>query len=167
MIMKKINNIAITIILILLISIFCSYNTFASYKSVYESESSIEIAEPIFNLVTSSIADKINPTNEIETNFSITNFNDNEINDITLKYYLTISLENDKLPLEYKLYKKENDTLTELPLTNNQTDYFTLNKDIKETKDFVLKISWNELKTSYEYQNITDYIKINAYIEQL
>lgn len=167
MIMKKINNIAITIILILLISIFCSYNTFASYKSVYESESSIEIAEPIFNLVTSSIADKINPTNEIETNFSITNFNDNEINDITLKYYLTISLENDKLPLEYKLYKKENDTLTELPLTNNQTDYFTLNKDIKETQDFVLKISWNELKTSYEYQNITDYIKINAYIEQL
>lgn len=167
MIMKKINNIAITIILILLISIFCSYNTFASYKSVYESESSIEIAEPIFNLVTSSIADKINPTNEIETNFSITNFNDNEINDITLKYYLTISLENDKLPLEYKLYKKENDTLTELPLTNNQTDYFTLNKDVKETQDFVLKISWNELKTSYEYQNITDYIKINAYIEQL
>lgn len=167
MIMKKIDNIAITIILILLISIFCSYNTFASYKSVYESESSIEIAEPIFNLVTSSIADKINPTNEIETNFSITNFNGNEINDITLKYYLTISLENDKLPLEYKLYKKENDTLTELPLTNNQTDYFTLNKDIKETQDFVLKISWNELKTSYEYQNITDYIKINAYIEQL
>lgn len=167
MIMKKINNIAITIILILLISIFCSYNTFASYKSVYESESSIEIAEPIFNLVTSSIADKINPTNEIETNFNITNFKDNEINDITLKYYLTISLENDKLPLEYKLYKKENDTLTELPLTNNQTDYFTLNKDVKETQDFVLKISWNELKTSYEYQNITDYIKINAYIEQL
>lgn len=167
MIMKKINNIAITIILILLISIFCSYNTFASYKSVYESESSIEIAEPIFNLVTSSIADKINPTNEIETNFSITNFNGNEINDITLKYYLVISLENDKLPLEYKLYKKENDTLTELPLTNNQTDYFTLNKDVKETQDFVLKISWNELKTSYEYQNITDYIKINAYIEQL
>lgn len=167
MIMKKINNIAITIILILLISIFCSYNTFASYKSVYESESSIEIAEPIFNLVTSSIADKINPTNEIETNFSITNFNGNEINDITLKYYLTISLENDKLPLEYKLYKKENDTLTELPLTNNQTDYFTLNKDIKETQDFVLKISWNELDTTYEYQNITDYIKINAYIEQL
>lgn len=167
MIMKKINNIAITIILILLISIFCSYNTFASYKSVYESESSIEIAEPIFNLVTSSIADKINPTNEIETNFSVTNFNDNEINDITLKYYLVISLENNKMPLEYKLYKKENDTLTELPLTNNQTDYFTLNKDIKETQDFVLKISWNELKTSYEYQNITDYIKINAYIEQL
>ncbi len=167
MIMKKINNIAITIILILLISIFCSYNTFASYKSVYESESSIEIAEPIFNLVTSSIADKINPTNEIETNFSITNFNGNEINDIILKYYLTISLENDKLPLEYKLYKKENDTLTELPLTNNQTDYFTLNKDIKETQDFVLKISWNELDTTYEYQNITDYIKINAYIEQL
>lgn len=167
MIMKKINNIAITIILILLISIFCSYNTFASYKSVYESESSIEIAEPIFNLVTSSIADKINPTNEIETNFSITNFNGNEINDITLKYYLVISLENDKMPLEYKLYKKENDTLTELPLTNNQTDYFTLNKDVKETQDFVLKISWNELKTSYEYQNITDYIKINAYIEQL
>lgn len=167
MIMKKINNIAITIILILLISIFCSYNTFASYKSVYESESSIEIAEPIFNLVTSSIADKINPTNEIETNFSITNFNGNEINDIILKYYLIISLENDKLPLEYKLYKKENDTLTELPLTNNQTDYFTLNKDIKETQDFVLKISWNELDTTYEYQNITDYIKINAYIEQL
>ena len=167
MIMKKINNIAITIILILLISIFCSYNTFASYKSVYESESSIEIAEPIFNLVTSSIANKINPTNEIETNFSITNFNGNEINDITLKYYLVISLENDKMPLEYKLYKKENDTLTELPLTNNQTDYFTLNKDVKETQDFVLKISWNELKTSYEYQNITDYIKINAYIEQL
>lgn len=167
MIMKKINNIAITIILILLISIFCSYNTFASYKSIYESESSIEIAEPIFNLVTSSIADKINPTNEIETNFSITNFNGNEINDITLKYYLVISLENDKLPLEYKLYKKENDTLTELPLTNNQTDYFTLNKDVKETQDFVLKISWNELETSYEYQNITDYIKINAYIEQL
>lgn len=167
MIMKKINNIAITIILILLISIFCSYNTFASYKSVYESESSIEIAEPIFNLVTSSIADKINPTNEIETNFSITNFNGNEINDIILKYYLTISLENDKLPLEYKLYKKENDTLTEQPLTNNQTDYFTLNKDIKETQDFVLKISWNELDTTYEYQNITDYIKINAYIEQL
>lgn len=165
--MKKIDNIAITNILILLISIFCSYNTFASYKSVYESESSIEIAEPIFNLVTSSIADKINPTNEIETNFSITNFNGNEINDIILKYYLTISLENDKLPLEYKLYKKENDTLTELPLTNNQTDYFTLNKDIKETQDFVLKISWNELDTSYEYQNITDYIKINAYIEQL
>ncbi len=165
--MKKIDNIAITNILILLISIFCSYNTFASYKSVYESESSIEIAKPIFNLVTSSNANKINPTNEIETNFSITNFNDNEINDITLKYYLTISLENDKLPLEYKLYKKENDTLTELPLTNNQTDYFTLNKDIKETQDFVLKISWNELDTSYEYQNITDYIKINAYIEQL
>ncbi len=167
MIMKKINNIAITIILILLISIFCSYNTFASYKSVYESESSIKIAEPIFNLVTSSIADKINPTNEIETNFSITNFNGNEINDIILKYYLVISLENDKLPLEYKLYKKENDTLTELPLTNNQTDYFTLNKDVKETQDFVLKISWNEFDTSYEYQNITDYIKINAYIEQL
>ena len=165
--MKKIDNIAITNILILLISIFCSYNTFASYKSVYESESSIEIAKPIFNLVTSSIADKINPTNEIETNFSITNFNGNEINDITLKYYLVISLENDKLPLEYKLYKKENDTLTELPLTNNQTDYFTLNKDVKETQDFVLKISWNELETSYEYQNITDYIKINAYIEQL
>lgn len=165
--MPKIDKLLVIIILILLISIFCSDSTFASYKNVYESEGSIEIAKPIFNLVTSDVTDKINPINDLEISFSVTNFTNLETSDVSLKYYLTILFENSKLPLEYKLYRKVNDALVDVSFENDKSESFVLDKDVKESQYFILSLSWNKSKTSYEYQNITDYVNINAYVEQL
>lgn len=144
--------------------VFFMSPSISRYSENIEFSNRIYIAKPILNLSITDVNEKISPVKNIEIPFQVTNFNDDEINDIELYYSLFVNV--DSLPLKFKLYRVENDNREELPLTDNRSGKFQLAASSKVTDNYVLEIVWNEADKSHIYQSISDYVKIEANVEQ-
>ena len=166
--MKKLNLTICLLIVVLTIFMFDATMSFARYKSSVDSLMTIDVAKPILSITSEEITETINPINSIIMPFTISNYENTEITYLKLKYYLTFSMKEKKFPIIFELYEvDENNNLTQIPLNDNKTDYFTIDKETLSNHKYYLKIFWDKNDISYKYQNLNDYVKINVYVEQV
>lgn len=118
---KKIRKLLLLIYVIFLLSIILN-NGLSKYRSTYANKTSAEIAKPIINVVTENELSIDNLHNEeVEWNFTVNNYTDEEINQISLTYKIKIDKGN-LTDLQYVLYKIEDDeTRTEITMNDNET----------------------------------------------
>lgn len=152
------------IIYFMLFLVFFMSPSISRYSENIEFSNKMYIAKPILNLSITDVSEKVSPVKNIEIPFQVTNYNNDLVNDIALYYSLFVNVDN--LPLKFKLYRVDDNKREELLLTDNRSDKFQLAAGSKVTDNYVLEIIWNESDKSYIYQNISDYVKIEANVEQ-
>lgn len=155
---------AVTTIIVLVFSI-------SKYTTTLADADSAIVAMPIMNLSSSnSLELQISPTDEEKTYIlQISNYLDSQTSEVSMNYYIQItSLGN--LPLEFKLYTYENETIGDTDLlegNGNMTDQIEMGFDQKTIHSYALKISWKSTETSYQYAGEIDYIDIIVRSEQI
>ena len=144
----NINKITI-IILIAIFLLFFSTFSFAKFSKIFFIKSaSTEIASPIFNvnlnLENQKLIDLSN--NEIEYNFSISNFENSNISRVSQNYYIELYSTDVDLSLFQISILKDN---TPVLLVDNKTSKFVLSSNNPETHNYTIKISYqNNVETS-------------------
>lgn len=143
-------------ILIILFVLFIYKDTLATYVTKIKGKSTTEIAKPIF-IVESTDKKTINDSNtEVDYYFTIKNYNKNgERSEVQLKYIIEISPKLDS-SLILTLYKND----TKINLTNQKTNYITLEESSNQTHSYRLNVKYDRDKT-----NATTDIKEKIYIK--
>lgn len=135
----------------------------AKFKTSVSKENSISIAKPIANLVSKDV-DKIEfsleDSNYVATyKFSIVNYENEKINEVDLKYFLSITIGDE---FTYYLYK---DSISDDNLISNVSEYYdVLGHESKEEHKYVLKIVYNPETSKDAYE--TDLNVEVLYIQQ-
>ena len=149
--------------------------TFNLSNSRYMGEISAEdevLAVPIITLSNNtysySIEDML-PGDVNEYTFQVSNVDGEQTNEILLTYYFKINMET-IVPLEVEMYEiLEDGREEELTITDNTTEEFQMDIVVEETdkitKDYKLKIIWDESQNSYEYAGQT--INMNITLEAI
>lgn len=118
---KKITKFFILVYIVFLLSIILN-NSLSKFRSTYANKTSTEIAKPIANVVTQNDLSITNLHNEeVEWNFLVNNYSASEINQVSLTYKIKIN-KGELKDLQYKLYKIEGETRTELTMENDMTN---------------------------------------------
>ena len=151
--------------------IIATYISYAKYTTSAAGNSGGRVAKYTLEMATNNIINvpitPVTPNNSQEFYFELTNKEENQRkNEVTLKY--TIEIENmANLPLEFKLYKyNENSTeYEELKLNANVSENVTMKADEEENHKYKLEIKWKENTqsteyNSYKYSKTMDYIKL-------
>lgn len=157
---------------IFLIMIFASVfirNTNALYLTGIEKKTEVYIAKPICRAI---VENKIFISNYSEKPyyFSICNYDEqNNISETAMSYYIIFHTNQTNTPLEYKLYKINNDKSEEISLeiTDNiikTKEKVLMNIDNKHKDDYKLEIGYN-LKSKNEL-NKDFKISMELYSEQ-
>ena len=159
---RKISSIWLMYIGVLAFAFFIM-NTNSRYLSEATGAANIQIAEPVIEMI------KVTNTNievncvEKEIEFEVKNKNlQNRISDVTFKYQLNIATENN-IPVEYKLYKKNGGTRTEILLNNGKTGDMLMGHSVEQIDSFVLIIKMNDKK----HQGKTDNIDVSLIARQI
>lgn len=139
--------------------------TSSRYLGKVETDDDV-VAVPIFTLNnnerTYTVADIELPGDEYEILFKVSNVENGIVNDVLLNYNFKFSTEN--IPLTFKLYEVTTSGEVEIPITNKVTGTLTMDYHTPTTKDYKLKIIWDEKDNNYEYadKNATFKIELNA-----
>lgn len=135
---------------ILAITTICQYSQSKFATSVYK-DTSIFVAKPIVNLVGDDI-NKVEFTKEsehrcvAEYNFTITNYIDDNINEIDMRYSININIGNE---FSYLLYKDE---VKDTNLISNIESYSNvIGHESKENHNYILKIVYEPTETVDAY----------------
>lgn len=147
-------------------ALYISQNTLSKYIVVInEDKNTISVAKPIIILKTHEPVNKVSPINNMEVDFDILNYNNEEdiINDVKLKYTITLGIEN-AMPFNFEL-KDSNDNLLSLDSNLTTITSFYMPASTKVTHSYKLIISWDG-DTSYSYQDISNDLNIQINIEQ-
>lgn len=138
---KKIINVTLVILLIILILILCwiyfSGKSFSRYKTTVTSNGIAQVAKPVF-IVDGDNNIKIDGIEDTTYNFSVKNYDSNNISEVKTKYYIEI-INNSKASLNFELFDKENNRIT---LNENKTQIFELDKEIKQNDNYILKVKY-------------------------
>lgn len=167
--MKKGNIILVLIILIAILVLIISLATsYARYEQKYTATNTTQVAVPIIKLLdTETITLKINPKNSEKTyRFNVSNIENEKKSEVSMQYTIQITtLEN--LPLEFELYKWENEQVTTTNLlTNNITENIQMRLG-SPAHEYQLKIKWKDNNNDYKYAKVVDYIQIRVHSEQI
>ena len=92
--------------------------------------------------------------------FKVKNYNDNEINQIELKYWIEIISKYDET-ISFKIYKDNQ----EIPLTNNKTEEIKLEKNEKKEQNYRLEIIYDKTKSTSTEEIMQD-VQIKVHSEQ-
>lgn len=147
------------LLLLLILSIMIgivSKSTFARYTQKIGGKSVSEIAEPILDI---NYDDKIviNEKNvEKIYNFKISNFKENKVTGVDLKYNIEFIPKNDIIDI--KLFKEGE----EIHLNNKKTDFVELGCDAPKTDNYTVKIKF----ASNLIPNINEDLQMKIYSEQ-
>lgn len=165
---KKLRNKYILFLLICFtfFTLYISQNTLSKYIAVInDDKDTLNVAKPIIILKAHESVDKVSPINNIEVDFDIINYNSEEdiINDVKLKYTITLGMEN-TMPFNFEL-RDSNDNLLSLDSNLTTTTSFYMPASTKTVHSYKLIISWDG-DTSYSYQDITNDLNIQINIEQ-
>lgn len=165
--MKKKILLAITVVTIIL----ATYFSFAKYNGSAVGSSEGRVAKYALGITTDNVINvpitPVTPSNSQEFYFELTNKDENnKKNEVTLKY--TIELENmANLPLEFKLYKYNENTTEydEMQLNANVLTAEVMKADETINHKYKLEIKWKENTESteydsYKYSKTIDYIKL-------
>lgn len=152
---------------------FLTCLTFGKYKGTLATSDTARVARYLLNLTSTetSITEFI-PETTRSFNFYVSNFegeinNPTAQNEVLLRYFIKIELpQTINLPLNYNLYKIENDVETQITLNNGQSDWIQVST-VNQMDTYRLDIIWETNKDEYTYQNLTDNIKIFIELEQV
>lgn len=147
--------------------------TFGKYKETWATSDIARPAKYLLNLTSSETSiTRFIPETRRSLNFYVSNFegevnNPTAQNEVLLRYFIKIQLpETINLPLDYKLYKIENDVETSVDLNNGQSEWIQVSKTSK-IDTYRLDIIWETGENENIYQNLTDNIKILIESEQI
>lgn len=136
--------------------------TMAKYTYHIDNNSVIAVAKPIA-LINLNNTQKIYPTGTISIPFTITNYNDTSINEVMLRYTLTIT-KTGAYHFNYQIYEVIDNVNTELDLT---TYYQYLPATTMTTKSYLLVIEWTDDEVPIDGLNVTDLLTIDANFKQV
>lgn len=137
----------------------CVPIAYAKYISIEKSNSTLNIAKPIFEMEGNKTT-KISKTNNIGYyEFLIKNFNDTDISDIGFLYTIEIISDMDET-LQFELYKGNEI----IPLNSLKTPELSISGKQKEEHKYKLKVIYDSSK-KYE-ENITKDVQIKVLSEQ-
>lgn len=155
--MKKFKIILIIILIIQLILLFVNSitYTYSCFKTVEEIQTSIKVAKPIVNVISSEPLVINNSNYGGVYNFKVQNYNGDEINEANLVYTIEVIINNTDNLKEIKLKKITNGTETDISLSDNKTNEIRLKKETKQEDSYKLYLS-------YENEDTIDNVKINV-----
>lgn len=146
-----------------------TFATLGKYKGTLASSDTARVAKYMVNLISSdtAITEFIpNTTRTIE--FSVKNFDSAEQSEVKLRYRIIIEMpENVHLPIDYKLYKLNNeDVKEEVSIVAGMSDYIEVDTTNVEHR-YIVELTWRDGYNQIEYQNLTDNITISVDSEQI
>ena len=104
----------------------------------------ISLENPTFNYT----LDKMLPGDIRESDFYVSNFDNENTNEVLMKYYLKVTL-NSEIPVKVTLTGEDGTELT--LLDDKRTEEYELPYDTIMTTKYHIKIEWDEAEDSYEY----------------
>ena len=148
-----------TLIMFCVIVIFINHVTLSRADSKQSIKLYGKIGKPIVNLETDDKLEcKVNEDKfPIEYNFSINNYENDEINQIDFYYTIEVVSSVDNFPIQYRLY--DSDINKELKMIKGKSEELKIKKNEKEKRNFKLVLNWNELEG-----DLADEVKINLKI---
>ncbi len=139
---------------------FSVFFVYSKYKNSIAVKTVTKVAEPIFEVVKPEIKeiDFLN-RDKYCYEFSIRNFKDNLISEVSFKYSIEFMLSQNNAPIIINLYRIDNGEKVKLELKNNRLieEYFTAQK---EEKIYVAEIMYDN--TSKEILEADLNIKLNV-----
>ena len=133
------------------VTIVCQYSQSKFATSIYK-DTSVYVAKPTVNLIGSDI-NKVEFVKETEHkcvaeyNFTITNYIDDDINEVNMRYFIDINIGNE---FTYLLYKDE---VKDTNLISNIESYSEIiGHDSKENHNYILKIVYEPTQTVNAYE---------------
>ena len=157
---QKNKKIAISTVIFMILVLFIAGCSIGKSITEYVLQSKAEIATPILEV---SLNPKINITavNNIgEYKFKVTNFKEDKISDVNLRYYIEIKANVDD-SVKFLLYKNDQ----EINLQNLCSEYVTIEKGKKQEDNYTLKIIYDKDKSSNVY-DILERIQVKVHSEQ-
>ena len=141
-------------------------NTFARYIVGSSKNASIDIAKPLLLVDVAAPSNTLDPSNSININFSVKNFDSNSsLSEVPLEYYLSFS-NSESIPLTYSLKNNSSNEIVPLDSTNKTTVAVTVPTS-QTTHDYTLTISWdNTAQKSADFANLTSSLIITADVKQ-
>lgn len=155
----KFSDIVILFLVFILISL--AGVTFARFQTSINGKVISKIAKPILevdkeeSLVLTALAPNASYS------FDVRNYNEEEINDVQMEYYIEI-LPHDKELVSYELYKDDN----KIEINDFKTDKIELNSENKEVHKYRLDITYNENTDNLMKENSEHKIEIKIHSVQ-
>lgn len=154
---------AILIIFIIILLLFGGYSMARVLEEVIV-KGNAEIAEPILIVENNPSIDITAEKNYGEYAFKIKNYDENNLTQTDLKYYIEILSNNDSA-VKFELYQGEN----KIDLKDNKTEYIQISKDSKEEREYIIKIKYDKNVTiqNQTINDILDKIQVRVHSEQV
>lgn len=157
---KKHELLIIFVILIIGITFFSGMSI---GKAIHNTniKNNTRIAKPVLEVEKGSEVIITEDNKRGEYKFKIKNYNQEQITEVDLTYYIEILEEDLNNFIQYQLYKDDKI----LELKENKTEKMTFNKDIKEEQNYTLKVTYDDSINTIE--DIMKDIQIKVHSEQL
>lgn len=157
---QKDKKVAISTVIFMILVLFIAGCSIGKSITEYVLQSKAEIAIPILE-VSSNPKINITAVNNIgEYKFKVTNFKENKISDVNLRYYIEIKANVDD-SVRFLLYRNNQ----EMNLQNLCSEYVTTEKGKKQEDNYILKIIYDKNKSSNVY-DIIEKIQVKVHSEQ-
>ncbi len=151
---------AILIIFIIILLLFGGYSMARVLEEVIV-KGNAEIAEPILIVENNPSIDITAEKNYGEYAFKIKNYDENNLTQTDLKYYIEILSNNDSA-VKFELYQEEN----KIDLKDNKTEYIQISKDTKEEREYKIKIKYDK-NVNTSINDILEKIQVKVHTEQV
>ena len=148
-----------TVIFMVLILFLAGYSIGKSITEVII-ESKAEVAEPILEVKSDPKIDVTAIDNIGEYNFIVSNYKENNISEVNLRYFLEIKADVDD-SIKFQLYKNNE----EIKLEENCSEYMLLEKQKKQEDKYLLKIVY-EKQNKPNLQDILEKVQIKVHSQQ-
>jgi hypothetical protein len=164
--MKKIKKIIskfylLIFLIIFILGVVCNF-TFSKYSQVIDGAGGASIAKPIIHIEKEDVKEMeiYKGCKQIEYNFSVSNFEGNDLTDVDFEYIISIEESNNNFPVQYSLL---NDNNEEIKLENNKSEKILLTKEKETVHSYKLIAKWQDLQGELSAK---DSIKINIEMNQ-
>ena len=151
---------AILIIFIIILLLFSGYSMARVLEEVIV-KGRAEIAEPILIVENNPSIDITAEKNYGEYTFKIKNYDENNLTQTDLKYYIEILSNNDSA-VKFELYQGE----SKIDLKDNKTEYIQISKDTKEEREYKIKIKYDK-NVNTSINDILEKIQVKVHTEQV
>lgn len=158
----------IVVSFIIISSIYMMNTSKSRYFSQISFKSDIEVAIPQIELENVAYTtDVMFPGDTKIVNFNVRNFNNSEINEVLMQYYITLDFQKDSIPFNYEIYQINGANDIKLNETAKGFGPINLNYGQEETTYFKLICSWKETDNEVIYADKQVAFKIVVNAEQV
>ena len=151
--MKKKAKIKFIIFFLFAIFIFTFNVTSSRYIGQIKSNMNDVNAIPVINLINPTFDENISnilPGSVIESDFYVSNYDNENINEVLMKYYIKVKI-NSEIPVKVQIFDKNG---AELALDKEgKTPEQELIYGVEDKTKYHIKLQWDEKDNSYEFSN--------------